>query len=163
GHAHVELALDEGLVGLITDEVAARKQVLPHLSLMQSGVQFFVAHSQTHAVGLVHQDLLSDQALRCPLHEVRHDLRRNVALELLLADEAGLLRHLRCTELLGADFRQHALGGQAAAEQVVEKAAAGDESDNHHHADDDQDAAQNDLLNGAGLLQETKHSLWTPE
>src|SRR5271157_4726872 len=130
---------------------------------MQSVAEFVIAHAQTHPVGLVHQHFLRNHALSCLLHQVGHERLRNVPLKPLLANEARLLRHLRYADLLVTNSCQYSLGSQAAAEQLIEKAAAWDEGDNHHHADDNQDAAQNNLLNGTGLLQKTNHSLETPE
>src|SRR5262249_5569344 len=63
--------------------------------------------------------------------------------------------------LLAGHLRQNALRGQSAAKVVAEQ-TAGYESDDHHHADDDQDAAQHDFLDGARLLQKSKHVERTP-
>ena len=96
------------------------------------------------------------------MHKVRHELLRNVALELLLSDQPRLLRHLLNSDLLIAHFGQHALRSEAAVEVIAEKTAR-NQGDDHHHADDDQDAAQNDFLERARLLQKSNHALETPE
>ena len=113
-HAQVELVLDEVHVGLRADEIAAGKQHLPHLALMQVIAQFLVADAEAHAVGFIHQSFLRDHALGSPLHQIRHDAGRNVALELLPSDETRLLRNFLHADFLVADLASHAGFGEAA-------------------------------------------------
>ena len=92
-HAHAELALNEILVPVLSDEVAAGKQNLPELPLVEIVTEFVITDAEPHPVCLVDHRLLGNHVLRRPLHQVRHQGIGNVALELLLSDKTGLLRH----------------------------------------------------------------------
>ena len=129
---------------------------------MEIVAEFVIVDAQTHLVGFIHHRLLGDHALRGALHQVRHELFGDVALELLSAHQASLLRDLGHADLLIADFGQNALGGESAAEIVTEQ-AAGNEGDDHHHAHNHQNAAEQKFLEGSRLLQKTNHAVETPD
>ena len=84
-----ELVLDKVLVLLLPDELAAGKEHLAELSLVEVVDQFAVADAQSHAVGFVSDGSLGDHAVGGTLHQKRHQRGRNVAPELLLARSCG--------------------------------------------------------------------------
>ncbi len=126
-------------------KVSIREKELADLSLMQEVTEFVIGDRKPHAIGFQGDRLAGNHALRCLLHQIRHESGRNIALESLLADLSRLLRDLLERDFLVANFGQNSLGGEAASEIVAEEAAR-DEGDDHHHADDNQDAAQKNLL-----------------
>src|SRR5580698_3768867 len=103
-HADVELALDELLIRLLADEVAVGEQQLAELTLVQIIPQLVVAHRQAHPVRFEGDRLGGDHTLGRLLHQIRHELGRNVSLKALFADEAGLLSHLGNSDFLVANF-----------------------------------------------------------
>jgi hypothetical protein len=84
-----------------------RKYHLPHLPLVQVPTKLVIADAQAHAIGFIHKRLLRDDALRGPLHQIGHKLGRHaLPLELLAADQAGLLRYFQQADLLIANLGQ---------------------------------------------------------
>jgi len=156
-HAQTELIFDELLVTLLSDEVSARKEYLPELSLLEIGTHLFIADAQAHSIGLVHHRALRDHAVGGALHQERHELLRDIAAKLLASQHAGAERHLLQSNVLVANAGQHTLLGNAAAEVVAEH-ASGNEGDDHHHADNKEDATQNNFLDWAFCLQKSNHA-----
>ena len=81
-NAHTGHVLDDVLVLLVANEIAARKEVLAVLSL-QGVAQLFISDLQADASRFCPQRFLRDQLIGSALHKVRHDLLRNVSTELL--------------------------------------------------------------------------------
>src|SRR5581483_10465842 len=138
---------DPVLIFPLADELAAGKQRLPQLTLLQVLAEIVVGGVQPHAPRFHQQYLFVDQVLRRLAGKVgsEHLGLRTAARKLLLHHLPRLLLGLLGGDVFAGDRGHHTgLGGRSA--QEVRASDSGDEGDRHHGGNKDQKASQDDLL-----------------